>query len=138
MNNPSFIPPHLFPVGALFEPLTVTGEVREKMRDDKQQTSEAFQSLGWTVPVRGVREYSEMVVGGTRQVVPVPFDKNVTVWSMSKPVAHIGDSVVLEEPLIGAIDGNLYIQCRGVSPYIPDEDSGDNALADMLEDEGEK
>lgn len=138
MNNPMFIPSYLFPVGALFEPLTVTGEVREKMRDDKQQTSEAFNALGWTVPVRGVREYSELVVGGTVQVVPVPFDKNVTVWSRSKPLAHIGDSVVLEEPYIGAIDGNLYIQCRGLSPYIPDEESGDSALTDMLEDGGEK
>jgi hypothetical protein len=108
------------------------------MRDDTQQTSEAFNALGWTVPVRGVREYSEMIVGGTRQVVPVPFDKTVTVWSRSKPIAHIGDSVVLEEPYIGAIDGNLYIQCRGLSPYIPDEKSGDSALADILEDEGEE
>lgn len=91
------------------------------------KSSAAFPGcLGYSVRLEGVRGVREKLLpnGDSAQVL-VPFNFNVTVWT-SNGVEGVeeGDYVVIDQPMVGAVNGTLFYQARGLNVVDP--------LADVL------
>lgn len=127
------IPSHLIPVNVYHSPMEVVGEVREKRdQEGAQKRSGHFDALGWVVPVEVVRGTRQKPLpdGSTATVLDV--DRlNVTVWSNTTPRAMVGSYVEFISPMIGAMDGNIYVQALGVNEH--QEDETDDGLDSLME-----
>lgn len=116
------IPAYLTPVSRWTEPVQVVSAPTVKKTDDGEvKTNDNFPGL---TPYRvGV----EVITGTKTKVMPdgstLEFPqvetKNITVWSDMAVHASVGDYVQLEEPLIGAVDGSIYVQALGLMPVEP-------------------
>lgn len=112
------VPNYLTPVAALTAPMEVIAPVREKTdADGTQKRSTAFGGkLGWIVPlelVRGTRE-KRLLSGEIMEVLDTE-TINATIWNSARPDAEVGDYVVLVSPMIGAVEGNSYVQALDVT-----------------------
>lgn len=113
------IPAYLTPISRWTEPVQVVSAPTVKKTDDGEvKTNDNFPGL---TPYRvGV----EVITGTKTKVMPdgstLQFPqvetKNITVWSDMGVHASVGDYVQLEEPLIGAVDGSIYVQALGLEP----------------------
>ena len=132
MNTPNY----LLPLTALTSPMEITGPVREKKdQDDQQKRSPAFDDrLGWIVPVelvRGTRQ-KRLPTGEVMEVLDTQ-SLNVTVWSNSRPKGQPGDYVSLVSPMIGSVEGTIFVQALGVEAV--EEDDSLTALMGGDDDE---
>lgn len=123
------VPNYLTPVAALASSLEVVGQVREKTDNEgTQKRSPAFGGKrGWVVPVelvRGTRQ-KRLPTGETMEVLETE-TINVTVWNDAKPAVGVGDYAVLVSPMIGAVEGSIYVQALDVEP------GGDDELSALL------
>lgn len=127
------IPNHLTEVNSYTSPVEVVGETREKRDEEgKQKRSPYFDALGWVVPVevvRGTRQ-KPMLDGSTATVLDIE-RVNVTIWNNDTPRAEVGSYVNLISPMIGAVDGSIYVQALGIGEYQED------GLEQLLTSEGE-
>lgn len=119
------IPTYLTPLTALTSPMEITGPVREKKdQDDQQKRSPAFdERLGWIVPVelvRGTRQ-KRLPTGEVMEVLDTQ-SLNVTVWSNSRPKGQPGDYVSLVKPMIGSVEGNIFVQALDVKAVEADDE----------------
>lgn len=112
------VPNYLTPVDALTSGVEVVGEVREKTdQEGHQRVSPAFGVMGWIVPVEVIRgQRTKSLPGGEEMAVLDTDTLNITVWSAAKPAARVGEYVALKAPMIGAVDGSIYVQALGVEP----------------------
>lgn len=118
------IPAYLTPLTALTSPVEITGPVREKKdQEDVQKRSPAFgDKLGWIVPVeivRGTRQ-KRLPTGEVMDVLDTQA-LNVSVWTNARPTAQPGDYVSLVSPMIGSVEGNIFVQALGVEAVEEDE-----------------
>jgi hypothetical protein len=130
------IPAYLVPLTALTSPVEITGPVREKKdQDDVQKRSQAFDNrLGWIVPVeivRGTRQ-KRLPTGEVMDVLDTQA-LNVSVWTNARPTAQPGDYVSLVSPMIGSVEGNIFVQALGVEAV--EEDDSLTALMGGGDDE---
>lgn len=118
------IPAYLTPLTALTSPVEITGPVREKKdQEDVQKRSQAFDNrLGWIVPVeivRGTRQ-KRLPTGEVMDVLDTQA-LNVSVWTNARPTAQPGDYVSLVKPMIGSVEGNIFVQALGVEAVEEDD-----------------
>lgn len=115
------VPGYLTPVARWTEPVQVVSAPIVK-KDDSGEVK-----INDNFPGRTPYRMSVEVVSGVRTKVmpdgqtmtfPEVQTKNVTVWSETVITANVGDYVVLDEPMLGAVDGNIYVQALGVKPAI--------------------
>lgn len=128
------IPNYLTPTAALASAMEVIAPVREKTDSDgTQKRSPAFDGkLGWIVPlelVRGTRE-KRLPTGEIMEVLDTE-RINATVWNNGRPDVEVGEYVALASPMIGAVEGSIYVQALDVNRV------GDDAL-DMLLGDGDE
>lgn len=125
------VPGYLTPVAALTTASEVVAPVREKTdADGAQKRSTAFGgTLGWIVPlelVRGTRE-KRLPTGEIMEVLDTEII-NVTVWNNACPAVEAGEYVVLVSPMIGAVEGSIYVQALDAKR------AGDDELSRLLGD----
>lgn len=118
------IPAYLTPLTALISPVEITGPVREKKdQEDVQKRSPAFgDKLGWIVPVeivRGTRQ-KRLPTGEVMDVLDTQA-LNVSVWTNARPTAQPGEYVSLVNPMIGSVEGNIFVQALDVKAVEDDE-----------------
>lgn len=119
-----FIPNYLTPLAAFTSPMEITGPVREKKdQEDVQKRSPAFdERLGWIVPVeivRGTRQ-KRLPTGEVMDVLDTEA-LNITVWNNARPTAQPGDYVSLVKPMIGSVEGTIFVQALDVKAVEDDE-----------------
>lgn len=112
------VPNYLTPIAALTASMEVIAPVREKTdAEGTQKRSTAFDGkLGWIVPlelVRGTRE-KRLPTGEIMEVLDTE-RINATIWNNAKPVAEPGEYVALVSPMVGAVEGNIYVQALDVT-----------------------
>lgn len=128
MSKDNLIPNYLVSVEWLTSPVEVVGApVLKTDENGSPKSSAAFPGcLGYSVRLEGVRGVREKLLpnGDSAQVL-VPFNFNVTVWT-SNGVEGVeeGDYVVIDQPMVGAVNGTLFYQARGLNVVDP--------LADVL------
>lgn len=128
------VPNYLTPTAALASSMEVIAPVREKTdADGTQKRSTAFDGkLGWIVPlelVRGTRQ-KRLPTGETMEVLDTE-TINLTVWNNARPDVEVGEYVALVSPMIGAVEGSIYVQALDVKR------AGDDELSVLLGDENE-
>lgn len=119
-----FIPNYLTPLAAFTSPMEITGPVREKKdQEDMQKRSPAFdERLGWIVPVevvRGTRQ-KRLPTGEVMDVLDTEA-LNITVWNNAAPRVQPGDYVSLVKPMIGSVEGTIFVQALDVKAVEDDE-----------------
>lgn len=119
------IPNYLTPLEAFTAPMEITGPVREKKdQDGVQKRSQAFDNrLGWIVPVevvRGTRQ-KRLPTGEMMDVLDTE-TINVSVWNNVAPQAQPGDYVSLVSPMIGSVEGNIFVQALDVKAVEADDE----------------
>lgn len=119
------IPNYLTPLMALTSPMEITGPVREKKdQEDVQKRSQAFDNrLGWIVPVeivRGTRQ-KRLPTGEVMEVLDTQA-LNVSVWNNAAPPVQPGDYVSLVKPMIGSVEGNIFVQALDVKAVEADDE----------------
>lgn len=119
------IPAYLMPLTAFTSPLEVTGPVREKKdREDVQKRSPAFDGKpGWIVPVeivRGTRQ-KRLPTGEAMDVLDTEVI-NVTVWNNVRPTVQPGMYISLVNPMIGSVEGTIFVQALDVKAVEDDDD----------------
>lgn len=119
------IPTYLTPLTALTSPMEITGPVREKKdQEDVQKRSPAFdERLGWIVPVeivRGTRQ-KRLPTGEVMDVLDTEA-LNITVWNNAAPRVQPGDYVSLVKPMIGSVEGNIFVQALDVKAVEADDE----------------
>lgn len=119
------IPTYLTPLTALTSPMEITGPVREKKdQEDVQKRSQAFDNrLGWIVPVeivRGTRQ-KRLPTGEVMDVLDTEA-LNITVWNNAAPRVQPGDYVSLVKPMIGSVEGNIFVQALDVKAVEADDE----------------
>jgi hypothetical protein len=119
-----FIPNYLTPLAAFTSPMEITGPVREKKdQEDVQKRSPAFdERLGWIVPVevvRGTRQ-KRLPTGEVMDVLDTEA-LNITVWNNAAPRVQPGDYVSLVKPMIGSVEGTIFVQALDVKAVEDDE-----------------
>lgn len=119
------IPAYLTPLTALTSPVEITGPVREKKdQEDVQKRSPAFgDKLGWIVPVeivRGTRQ-KRLPTGEVMEVLDTQA-LNVSVWNNAAPPVQPGDYVSLVKPMIGSVEGNIFVQALDVKAVEADDE----------------
>lgn len=117
--NTSTIPAYLTPISRWTEPVQVVSvPTVKKTNDGEVKVNDNFPGM---TPYRvGV----EVITGTKTKVMPdgstLQFPqvetKNITVWSDMAVHASVSDYVQLVEPLIGAVDGSIYVQALGLEP----------------------
>lgn len=129
MINNFVIPSYLLDVSLLTKPVQVVAQPQVKKNEDgSPKTSAAFPNrLGYSVPVEIVKGYREKVMpSGEKVTVPDFLHITITVWS-DTPLDGIkpDDYVVMDRPMVGAVNGSLFYQCLGLLPADLDELLGD-------------
>lgn len=133
MNMNTFdVPSYLTPIKRWTEPVQVVSAPIVK-KDDSGEVK-----INDNFPGRTPYRMSVEVVSGVRTKVmpdgqtmtfPEIQTKNVTVWSETVITANVGDYVVLDEPMLGAVDGNIYVQALGIKPATSGADDLDDLFA---------
>lgn len=105
--------------------MEITGPVREKKdQEDVQKRSPAFdERLGWIVPVeivRGTRQ-KRLPTGEVMDVLDTEA-LNITVWNNAAPRVQPGDYVSLVKPMIGSVEGNIFVQALDVKAVEADDE----------------
>lgn len=118
------IPNYLTPLTALTTPMEITGPVREKKdQEDVQKRSQVFDNrLGWIVPVeivRGTRQ-KRLPTGEVMDVLDTQA-LNITVWNNAAPQAQPGTYISLVKPMIGSVEGTIFVQALDVKAVEDDE-----------------
>lgn len=129
------VPGYLTPAEALASSMEVIAPVREKTdADGTQKRSPAFGGkLGWIVPlelVRGTRQ-KRLPTGETMEVLDTE-TINATVWNNAHPDAEVGEYVALVSPMIGAVEGSIYVQALDVKR------AGDDDLTALFGDDADE
>lgn len=119
------IPNYLTPLTALTAPMEITGPVREKKdQEDVQKRSQAFDNrLGWIVPVevvRGTRQ-KRLPTGEVMDVLDTQA-LNITVWNNAAPQAQPGTYISLVKPMIGSVEGTIFVQALDVEAVEDDDE----------------
>jgi len=127
------IPSHLTPVSLLTGAVEVMADPREKTDSNGDiKRSKDFNAAGWIVPVEVVRGTRTKALPDGREVSVLDSETiNATVWSDSRPLVSAGMYVRLIEPMIGAFNGSIYVQCLGVE----DVETADFSLEKALNDD---
>lgn len=126
------IPSHLTPVSLLTGAVEVMADPREKTDSNGDiKRSKDFNAAGWIVPVEVVRGTRTKALPDGREVSVLDSETiNITVWSDSRPLVSAGMYVRLIEPMIGAFNGSIYVQCLGVEDVETADFSLEKALSD--------
>lgn len=129
------VPNYLTPVAALTAPMEVIAPVREKTdADGTQKRSTAFGGkLGWIVPlelVRGTRQ-KKLPSGEVMEVLDSE-TINATIWNNARPNVEPGEYVALVSPMVGSVEGNLFIQALDAAT------SGDDDLTALFGDDADE
>lgn len=118
MNNAVNFPDYLTPVAVFTGALEVVGEIREKTDKEGNRKLSPWNSMpGWVVPIEYVKgtKTKSLPSGETVESMNL-VQMNVTVWG-AQPVLRPGVYAVLENPAVGAVDGNLFVQATGIKAY---------------------
>lgn len=126
----NMIPPeYLIPVVPLVNPVELVGDITEKVdAKGNQRTCKWVPGLpGWVAPIEVIRGRRKKRLPGGKDAEVLDVQRlNVTVWSSSRPVGHVGDYVKLRFPHVGAIDsGSFYLQCFGIISNLDTDETGD-------------
>lgn len=126
------IPSHLTPVSLITGAVEVMADPREKTDSNGDiKRSKDFNAAGWIVPVEVVRGTRTKALPDGREVSVLDTETiNITVWSDSRPLVSTGMYVRLIEPMIGAFNGSIYVQCLGVEDIETADFSLEKALSD--------
>jgi hypothetical protein len=126
------IPSHLTPVSLITGAVEVMADPREKTDSNGDiKRSKDFNAAGWIVPVEVVRGTRTKALPDGREVSVLDTEPiNITVWSDSRPLVSAGMYVRLIEPMIGAFNGSIYVQCLGVEDIETADFSLEKALSD--------
>lgn len=126
------IPSHLTPVSLITGAVEVMADPREKTDSNGDiKRSKDFNAAGWIVPVEVVRGTRTKALPDGREVSVLDTETiNITVWSDSRPLVSTGMYVRLIEPMIGAFNGSIYVQCLGVEDVETADFSLEKALSD--------
>lgn len=110
------IPEYLTKIKVFTDPFEVVGTVREKIdQQGREKRSSWNEAKGWVIPVEYVASVKEKRLLNGQNVNSMILKKiNITVWSESLPVVEIGNYIELIEPLVGAFNGDIYIQALGI------------------------
>lgn len=112
------VPTHMISATALLEPVEVVRapEIASARGSDSPKTSTNFPgTAAYRVTVeylRGTRE--KTFQDGEIVTIPVLDQVTVTVWSATSLKAEVGDYVVFNDLMIGAVDSTLYVQAQGM------------------------
>lgn len=115
-------PDYMTPLDALTGPVEVKVEpsvVTENRESAAPKTSPRFPGrTPYRVGIEIVRGFSTKTMpDGTVLDAPDLAQMNVTVWSLSgAPDVRGGEYVQFTQPMIGAVDGALYVQALDVKP----------------------
>ena len=126
------IPSHLTPVSLITGAVEVMADPREKTDSNGDiKRSKDFNAAGWIVPVEVVRGTRTKALPDGREVSVLDTETiNITVWSDSRPLVSTGMYIRLIEPMIGAFNGAIYVQCLGVEDIETADFSLEKALSD--------
>lgn len=112
-------PKHMLSATALTHAVEVISAPELVMKDGEVKKSKSFAgrqpyrlTIEWS---RGARQKARPD-GSTIDVLDLD-QQNVTIWSDTVITAEVGTYVVLDQVMIGAVDGLTYVQALGLRPY---------------------
>lgn len=118
-----YIPDYLIRTEIFNSSFEVVGEPRVKTDQAGIEKISGWNGLpGWIIPL-------EYIAGSKKKALPSGKDVetfilkqfNVTIWKKVLPDFEIGDYVTLDEPLIGAVQGNIFVQAMGIQKIKKEE-----------------
>jgi len=107
------VPPYLVPVHQAFEAVRVRAVPDSpEERDGTPKTSRFFPGCkAWKLQVTLVMSEEEDADGALAREVR---RQSITVWAPERPNISVGDRVRATGLMVGAVDGNVFLQATGV------------------------
>lgn len=117
------IPDYLMRAEVFNGSFEVVGNPRVKTDQAGTEKISGWNGLpGWIIPL-------EYIAGSKKKVLPTGQDVetfilkqiNITVWKQASPDIQIGDYITLDTPLIGAVQGTIFVQALGIKKIKKEE-----------------